>query len=367
MFKQLKPQSFKPILVLTLVAGVLFISLACSFGSSDSPQTVRIRRVLPHLTPTSIAMEPAAEVPVQAAAPSDTSPAVAQPAAAATPVQKGLPTLTSTPPSGPVVQMPVQQPQQPAAVAAVATDAPLPAPVLNDPVPVVIPVLPPNPNSPTELVPPVQNRPQPPTARNPAGSTPTHRPETPGWAFVGIQTSTVKEQTSVVGELVNNTGAPQQNVEVSGVFYDAQDQVLLDEIDTLSYVPIEIIPAGAHVPFELNIESAQPIYRLDLLAMSDRAVETPRQDFQIVNVTYWEDADGLYCLGGDIQNSGDSIQDYLVVLATAYDGLGGLVTFGEYAPAAPTEAETGQISPFEMCLDPLDQQVAHYELNAVGY
>jgi hypothetical protein len=224
----------------------------------------------------------------------------------------------------------------------------------------------PNQNPPAAPAPPADNQPESPPAPDPIEA-PTPRPETPGWSFVGIQTSISESNAYVVGELINNTGQPQQAVEVAGVFYNEKDQIIQDQIDSLSYVPVEVIPVGAHVPFELNIESDQPIYRLDLLAKSDPAGETPRQDFQFANVSQWEDTDGLYCLGGDVQNSGGSLQDYLVVVATAYNGQGRLVGFSEYAPTSSEIIESGQASPFEMCLDPLSQQVAHYELNALGY
>ena len=171
----------------------------------------------------------------------------------------------------------------------------------------------------------------------------------------------------MVGELINNTGAPQQAVDISGIFYDAQDQVIQDEIDTLSYVPAEVVPVGAHIPFELVIESTQPIYRLDLLAMSEPASASPRQDFQFSNVSQQTDEKSRYCLEGQVQNSGSPLEDYLIIVAIAYNDQGNVVSFGEYSPALPKIVIGDQTSPFEMCIDPLNQQIARHELRALGY
>lgn len=370
MFKGHTPDCCRLPLRMTFLMIPILLSLACSLGNLDSSQVVRIKKTLPTITPTGAAVAqsappaPAVEQPSAPLANSQAAPAPPVATAAATPIRPAhLPTLTPTP--SPLATAVVQVPNQP-----VDSIAPTLPASFSTPLPVATttptPIL--NANPPAGPPPPSENLPEPPSPPgSPDDAIPTPRPETPGWAFIGIQTSMNENQAYVVGELINNTGAPQQAVEISGTFYDAQGQVIQDGIDTLSYVPIEVIPAGLHVPFELNIESDRPIYRLDLLAKSDPSVEAPRHDFQFANVSQWQDEEGMYCLGGDVQNSGASLQDYLIVFATVYNGQGGLVSFGEYTPTSPEMLEDGQPSPFEMCVDPLDQQVAHYELNALGY
>jgi hypothetical protein len=227
-------------------------------------------------------------------------------------------------------------------------------------------------NSPNEPAPPIQNGPAdnpPPTPTLPPPPEPTDIPqiEVDGWVFRGVQTSLDQGQAIVVGELINKTGAPQQAVGISGIFYDAKDQVIQDEIDTLSYVPAEIIPVGAHIPFELVAESTQPIYRLDLVAKSAPATESPRQDFKFANVSQWTDEANTYCLDGEVQNTGSPLADYLVVMAIAYNERGNVVSFGEYSPVLPEVVIGDQTSPFEMCIDPLNQNIARHELRALGY
>lgn len=187
-----------------------------------------------------------------------------------------------------------------------------------------------------------------------------------GWSFVGVRASLDQEDSIVVGELVNNTGIPQTNIYVSGTFYGKNNHIIDEEIDTLSYVPVEVVPVGAHVPFELMIESQEPIIRLDLYAMSEPSGGAPNQDFQFSNVNQWMDTSNLYCLDGQIENVISQLEDYLIILASGYDNQGQLISFGEYAVGSPQDVFGDKTSPFEMCIDPLDKQIAHYELRALG-
>ena len=191
-------------------------------------------------------------------------------------------------------------------------------------------------------------------------------PGTVGWRFIGVRATIDESGIFVVGEMVNRTGAPQEGVNVSGVFYDRDDQVIRDGIDTLNYVPVEVVPEGAHIPFELVVDSADPVYRIELVAISEPAADTARQDFQFVDVSQWQGADDMYCIGGQVQNPGSPLDEYLVVLATTYDGKGHVVSFGEHSTATPAEIVAGQSSPFSICIDPLNEQIARYQLWALG-
>jgi hypothetical protein len=206
-----------------------------------------------------------------------------------------------------------------------------------------------------------------PTLPAPSNPEPTPKAEVAGWSFRGVQTWLEKGNAVVFGELINNTGTPQQGVDISGVFYDRADQVIRDEIETLSHVPVDIVPVGAHIPFELVIESNEPIYRLDLVARSIPASEPPRQDFQFSNVNLSTNDPNMYCLEGQVQNPGANLVDSLVIMIVGYNDQGNVVNFGEYSPVAPEGVVGEQRSPFRMCLDPLEQQITRHELRAVGY
>lgn len=370
MEKQLRSRH-KSLLMLGMV-GLVFVSLACSLWTGGA-KTVRIKNTLATLTPTAAAIAqgeaPAAAVVQQpGASPAAPQAAPQSGAATATPIQKRRPILTPTPLPAAVAQAP-EQPVE--AVAAVPTAIPLSDPGL-DPTPAPGTDAAPVSNSPTQPASPVQNGPvgtPPPTATLPPPPDPTDIPQTEvdGWIFRGVQTSLDQGQAVVVGELINKTGAPQQAVDISGIFYNAKDQVIQDEIDTLSYVPADVVPVGAHIPFELVIESTQSIYRLDLVARSAPATASPRQDFKFANVSQWTDELNTYCLDGEVQNTGLPLGDYLVVMAIAYNEQGNVVSFGEYSPVLPNVVVGDQISPFEMCIDPLNQNIARHELRALGY
>ncbi|MEW5957253.1 MAG: hypothetical protein AB1801_05995 [Chloroflexota bacterium] len=360
MFHQHKRHYHKWVLAVIFVALPALVSLACSLGGSESAGAIRIRNLLPTFTPTVVAGAPVEQrgeaVPPGelAAQPAQAAPVL--PTATPTPIRMAhLPTLTPTTLPAQAVGManPSLKPASPTAVqavsnptlAAISTATPAPAASPN-------PAATPNP---TATLPPPPDEEAPPSSA------------VPGWSFRGLHTSLTEGNAVVVGEIINNTGSPQQAVEVSGVFYDALDQVIEDEIDTLSYVPVEVIPVGAHVPFELVVESPQPIFRLDLEALSQPASDSPRQDFQFANINQWSGGTNMYCLGGQVQNLGLPLAGYLVIMATTYDAQGQVVGFGEYAPTSPENIVGDQTSPFEMCIDPLDQHVARHEFRALGY
>jgi hypothetical protein len=199
---------------------------------------------------------------------------------------------------------------------------------------------------------------------------PANTPPTPsgGWAFNGVTrlASNSEEGLLLMGELVNSTGAPQQLIDISGAFYDAQGEVAVDGLELVSYVPIDPVPADAHVPFELLVSGHQDIDRFDLRAVSEPASDPPRQDFQFSGVEQWVgDATG-YCLRGQVANQGPPVQEYLIVLAIGYDDQGSVVNFGEYYVDTLPGSGT-QSSPFELCLASLGRQLSRHDLRAFGY
>ncbi|MCG3209859.1 MAG: hypothetical protein FOGNACKC_03486 [Anaerolineae bacterium] len=189
-----------------------------------------------------------------------------------------------------------------------------------------------------------------------------------GWTFNGVtQLAGISEEgLLLMGELVNGTGAPQQVLDISGAFYDAQGQVAADSLNMVSYVPVDPIPVGAHVPFELQVSGDQNIDRFDLNAISTPASDPPRQDFKFSNVEQWVDEATGYCIRGQVDNLGPPLREYLIVLAIGYDDKGSVVNFGEYyVDTLPTSG--AQSSPFELCLASLGRQLSRHDLRAFGY
>jgi len=198
--------------------------------------------------------------------------------------------------------------------------------------------------------------------------TPTQVPDASGWTFDGVTNLAhhSAEGLLLMGELVNGTGAPQQVLDISGVFYDAQGEVAVDRLELVSYVPIDPVPVDAHVPFELLVSGSQSIDRFDLRAISEPASDSPRQDFQFSGVEQWESETTGYCLRGQVTTQGPPVQEYLIILAIGYDGQGNVVNFGEhYADTLP--GSSGQSSPFELCLASDGRQISRHDLKAFGY
>ncbi len=386
-FNRLKPTPATALF--WLLALLALASLACSlgglFGTEEPSKAVRIKKVLPLFTPT-----PAAPVESSNNLPANDSNASQAVSSEATPTPTPLPTLVSVaalvvdeappvvhyssssrttsvsdsvPDSAPSSSSSSNSGQAPTSPFS-SKPNPNPAPTSpssSNPNPDPSPTAPPssNPDPISTTPPPSDPLPPPPVAQFPPG--------VDGWSFIGARTSIDETEATVVGELVNNTGLPQTAVHISGVLYDEQSQVIVDGVETLSYVPVDVIPAGAHVPFELAVESDEAIYRLDLYAMSEPAGNPPRQDFQISSISPWTDSANMYCLGGQIQNPGAPLEDYLIIVAFTYNEQGQLVSFGEYSLTSPEQAVGDQTSSFELCIDPMDQTIVSHELAALGF
>jgi len=283
--------------------------------------------------------------PTAAIADPAVSPTTAPTAAiVATPTRLLLPTATATRPAPPT-----------------ATFAPSPTSPPN-----IEPTASPADGEPDPDAPPTESD-EPSPAATATTPPPTATAPPPAWTFVGLRTVPEGESLFVIGELVNSTGLSRQGVVISGLFFDENNNLITSGVDTLSYIPVEVIPAGAHVPFELTIDSVAPIYRFDLLATSEVAENLPpRQDFAVTNVTDWRAEEGLYCLKGTVQNPGAPLEEFLSLIVILYDGAGRVASFGEYSAPSPEKIVGEQTAPFELCIDPLGQGVDHYQIKALG-
>jgi len=209
-------------------------------------------------------------------------------------------------------------------------------------------------------------------ASTPAGTPPppppAQIPDTSGWAFNGVTNvaGNSEEGLLLMGELVNNTGAPQQVIDISGAFYDAQGEDTVNSLNVVSYVPVDPVPVDAHIPFYLQVDGRRDIDHFDLNALSEPASDPPRQDFQFSGVEQWVDDDTGYCLRGQVDNQGPPVQEYLIVVAIGYDDQGSVVNFGEYY-VDTLPGSDGQSSPFELCLASPGRQLNRHDLRVFGY
>jgi hypothetical protein len=115
------------------------------------------------------------------------------------------------------------------------------------------------------------NRPSPVTA-TPLPTSPLITPVSPtgGWSFANLRTEADSNLVSVTiyGEVVNNTGIAQEILNMTGHFYDDQGRMIAGEDETGGFWPVDIIPAGGRVPFELIVFGVDWIANFDLRVLS---------------------------------------------------------------------------------------------------
>jgi len=193
------------------------------------------------------------------------------------------------------------------------------------------------------------------------------KPATEGWSFVNVQSLSYAGQGGVFvyGEAVNNTGASQQISYLTGTFYDAGGQEIAGPDDSSDYWPIYIVPPEGRVPFELSLYGVSGVADFDLQIVTQPSNQTLRQDFQFSDLDA-SSVYGSYCVEGELRNPGAALRDYLTIAAILYDAQGQVVSFDSYDEFFPEDVVGDQTLDVQVCVDPLGQQVARYELRAWG-
>ncbi len=215
----------------------------------------------------------------------------------------------------------------------------------------------------------VASAPTPTRSSNAAASTASggSLPSTGGWSFVGVKSMYDPDWESLFlrGEAVNDTGSSQRISNIIGTFYDAGGQVVADRYDTDSYWPADVVPAGGLVPFEVEIYDVREVADFDLEVIAQATGERVREDFDVTNLEA-SDQSGEYCVTGELRNPGGGLRDYLVIAAVLYDDQDNVINFDSYDVWYPQEVTGDQGEDFEVCADPLDQEVADYVVRAWG-
>ncbi len=335
------------------MATLVLLTLACGLagrgGDTVAEHTLTrlptlTRTPLPTLTPTPLTSPASAIVQAEFT-----------PTPAAT-LLNALPTLTASPtpaPAGGDISGEV------VAVAGGAGANPLPAaPALDDPTPSSPP--------PTTTPPPLPTETPSPTPLPTAAPTVTPSPTTAVWLFSGVRVVPVQDGNGLLlyGDMVNNTGSAQQLQFVRATFYDIQGQVI-PAADITDYWPTEAVPPGGQLPFELAVTGVPSPANFDLSVEAVPSDRTPLQDFEFLDLNQ-SDEGGNYCLSGSLRDQGNEPQEYLVIVAILYDAQNNVVNFGDYYESDPGEEIDENALDFQLCVDPLGQDVARHELRAWG-
>jgi hypothetical protein len=206
---------------------------------------------------------------------------------------------------------------------------------------------------------------QPTSIRTPV-PTATPLPATAGWSFIHIRTFVDRDDESVIlyGEMVNGTGSAQEVYFLTGTFYGDQGQVIADEDSTYDYWPVEVVPSGGTMPFELTVYDVQTVSNYELRVVSQPTSATLRQDFEISGLSGIEDGTE-YCVTGTLRNPGSDLEDFVLLAAIVYNGQDQVINFGE-DEADPEDLESGGSYDLEICVETPGEKVASFAVQAWG-
>lgn len=165
--------------------------------------------------------------------------------------------------------------------------------------------------------------------------------------------------------MVNNTGLAQQINHVTGTFYNDQGQALPNQNDTYDYWPVEIVPPGGQIPIELTAFDLPGAGKVDLGVVAQPSNHKPYQDFEITDAATANRA-GIFCITGKLHNPGQPLQDYLAVVAVLYNDQDQIINFDSDEAISLADIANDRSFDLEVCVDPLGQPVARYELQAFG-
>lgn len=248
----------------------------------------------------------------------------------------GSPTITSAPPTSTPTRTP--------------TPIPTPLPTYNQsPTPAL------SPTSPPPLIP----RPTGTPTAVPATPTPTL---SPGWHVINDTSySDAEGWIHVLGEIVNNTGANQEDVLLTVFFYDELNRQVGEE----PAAPIvEVIPQDSKVPFSLETELRVPYERYEITVDAVPTDREPRIDLEVLN--HAGTTGEIYIITGEVYNPGNPLLAYAEVIATLYDDAGLVVNVGySFLPAG--DLGSGQTASFEVLVEQPHESIASYELVVLGF
>lgn len=200
----------------------------------------------------------------------------------------------------------------------------------------------------------------------PPGSTPVAVEPAGDWTFEGvrIQPDLGLGDLTVYGEAINNSDVPQRILGLQSALYDSQGQAIIPK-ETSDYWPIETVPPGGRMPFELTVTGPTEADRVELQIATETGDQPPRLDFELTELEGIQ-TESEYCVKGSVRNLGQPLDSYLMVVAVLYDDDDRVINWGiGYQPASADLVgdETVAVS---ACAERFNQIVARYELRAWG-
>jgi LysM repeat protein len=169
-----------------------------------------------------------------------------------------------------------------------------------------------------------------------------------------------------LGEVINNTGASIEQVQVAVSLYDAEGEM----VDTGStFTEFDIIPNGDRMPFALLFTEPPPDFsHHQVVALSGVTVAHWGRNYMDLTIeSDHGEASGerVYVVTGQVKNSGQYEAEQIRIVVTAYDAEGQVVGIRRANPET-WKLGVGESSPFGVNLSSLGGQVVTYTVQVQG-
>lgn len=169
-----------------------------------------------------------------------------------------------------------------------------------------------------------------------------------------------------LGEVINNTGADIEQVQVAVSLYDAEGEMVASGS---TFTEFDIIPNGGKMPFALLFTEPPPGFsHHQVVAL--RGVTVAHWGRNYKDLTIESDrgeasGERVYVVTGQVKNTGQYDAEQIRIVVTAYDAEGQVVGIRRGSPETQTIG-VGESSPFRVSLSPLGGQVVTYTVQAQG-
>lgn len=169
-----------------------------------------------------------------------------------------------------------------------------------------------------------------------------------------------------LGEVINNTGASIEQVQVAVFLYNAEG----DMVATGStFTEFDIIPNESKMPFALLFaEPPSDFSHHQVVALSGVTVAHWGRNYMDLTIeSDHGEASGerVYVVTGQVRNTGQHDAEQIRIVVAAYDAEGQVVGVRRGSPETQTLG-VGELSPFRVSLSPLGGQVVTYTVQVQG-
>jgi LysM repeat protein len=170
-----------------------------------------------------------------------------------------------------------------------------------------------------------------------------------------------------LGEVINNTGAAIEQVQVAVSLYDAEGEVVATGS---TFTEFDIIPNESKMPFALLFtEPPSGFSHHQVVALSGVAVAHWGRNY--MDLTIESDrgevsGERAYVVTGQVRNTGQHDAEQIRMVVTAYDAEGRVVGIRRGSPETQTLG-IGESSPFRVSLSSLGGQVVTYTVQVQGW